>query len=264
MNCRDFDRIWNQSLDDHRRAAVDACSWTAHAEALREHAESCPPCRSRHRRFETLLRALDAWAARPETRPTPSPELVDRIIAAVARPESPEVDRRRRIRPAVAAVALASAAAVLFAVLGPRFRPEPPPSASVSTSSPASADLRDKMDLGILESTVGDATAASWQLALLASEPATRLGKEMIDASFEPDSAADDGSFRAGGLPAASDLPTIDPESFSPELIYQMGGLLADGVRPLSNSARHAFGFLRVPTIEKPERPVVRPAAKGA
>lgn len=259
MNCRDFDRIWNQSLDDHRRSAVDASSWFAHAEALREHAESCPTCRFRHGGFETLRQALDAWTARPEARPTPSPELADRIIAALARPESRVVDRRRRLRPRLAALALASAAALLLAVIGTRLRHEPP--RTVAVTAPAKA--RGNLKPGLLGSAVGDATAASWQLALLASQPAARLGKEMIDASFDSD--ADGGSFQTAGLPAASDLPTLDAESFSPDLINQMGGLLADGVRPLSTSARHAFGFLRAPTPEKTERPVVRPSTgKGA
>ena len=110
---------------------------------------------------------------------------------------------------------------------------------------------------------MGDATAASWQLALLASEPAARLGREMLDASFDSDS--DGGLHQNAGLPPTSAVPALGAESFSPVLLNQMGGLLGAGVRPLSTSARQAFGFLRAPSTEKLDRPAVRPTTdKGA
>jgi len=256
MNCRDFDQVWNQSLDFRRRdagdrQAVDA-SRAARENDLREHAEACPSCRVRHLQFEALRQALEAWTARPEPLPVPSAGLADRIIEAAARPEPL---RQGRFRPRYATFALAAAAAVLLAVIGPRLRPAPPRPALVS--APAAGRNTER---GLLGVAVDDATAASWQLARLASEPAARLGREMMDASFQPG----DGSVRLAGFPSSSDLPSLDPESFSPELLNQMGDLLAAGVRPLSTSARQAFGFLRAPTTEKPDRPVVRPTAKGA
>ncbi|MDR3620725.1 MAG: hypothetical protein P4L85_15340 [Paludisphaera borealis] len=261
MNCRDFDQVWNQLLDVRRRdagdrQAVDAAR-VARERSLREHADACPSCQVRHRQFETLRQALEAWTARPDASPTPSPGLTERIIKAAAQPELivPVAGRSWFVRPRFAAFALASAAAALLVTVGPRLRPEPPR----PSSAPVPADGR-RFGRGLLDGAVNDATAASWQLARLASEPAARLGKEMIDASFEPG----DGSFQKAGFPSSSDLPSLDPESFSPVLLNQMGDLLAAGVRPLSTSARQAFGFLLTPTSEKPERPVVRPTAKGA
>lgn len=248
MNCRDFDQVWNQSLDARRRDADRERS-------LRKHAEACPSCQVRHRQFETLRQAIEVWAVRPEASPTTSPDLTERIIEIAARPEliAPVSGRSWFVRPRLAGLALASAAAVLLAVFGPTLRSRPP------RTAPAPAADR-SMERGLLGGAVDDATAASWQLARLASEPAKRLGKEMIDASFQRGA----GSFQEAGLPSSSDFPSLDPESFSPDLLNQMGDLLAAGVRPLSTSARQAFGFLLAPTSEKLERPVVRPTAKGA
>ena len=261
MNCRDFDRIWNQSLDADRPGASPGPAWPSLERDLREHAESCPSCRVRHHRFETLRQALDAWTGRPQLRPAPSPGSADRIIAALVRPEPARGGRRRIVRPRVAAFALASAAAAGLAVVGPRLlEPKPTTDAPASSAAPASPSLK----RGLLGAAVGDATAASWELALLASEPAARLGKEMIDASFDADADADADLFPPADTPTATDVPVLDADSFSPDLINQMGGLLAEGVRPLSTSARRAFGFLRAPNTEKPQRPVRPSAGKGA
>jgi hypothetical protein len=262
MNCRDFDQVWNQSLDARRRdagdrQAVDAAR-IAREQSLREHADACPACQVRHRQFETLRQALEVWTSRPSVLPRPTPGLADRIIEVAARSEVvvPVSGRSWFVRPRFAAFALASAAAAaLLVAVGPRLRPDPPRPSSAPVPA---AGL--PVGRGLLGGAVEDATAASWQLARLASEPAARLGKEMIDASFQPGA----GSFQVAGLPSSSDLPSLDPDSFSPDLINQMSDLLAAGVRPLSTSARQAFGFLRAPTSEKPDRPVVRPTAKGA
>jgi hypothetical protein len=251
MNCRDFDQVWNQLLDARRRDA----DRIAREQSLREHADACPSCRVRHLQFETLRQALEAWSARPEARPSPSADLTDRIVAAATRPElriAPPAPRSVRHRLVAFALASAAAAAVLLATVGLRLRPEP-----AGPTPEVGRDIR----RGLLSGAVNDATAASWQLARLASEPAARLGKEMIEVSFQPG----DGSFRKAGFPSSSDLPTLDPDSFSPVLLNQMGDILAAGVRPLSSSARQAFGFLRAPTSEKADRPVARPtSSKGA
>jgi hypothetical protein len=93
---------------------------------------------------------------------------------------------------------------------------------------------------------------------LLATEPAARLGKEMIGASFRPESGSPEDEAPPGGL------PSFDAESFPPDLLGQVGDALAAGVRPLSTSARRAFGFLRAPSPDKLNRPPAPPAAKGA
>lgn len=263
MNCRDFDRVWNQLLDARRRE-VDA---DARERSLREHAESCASCRVRHRQLETLRQALEVWSSRAETPPTPAPVLARRILEAADHAEPATTARRPRLRPRYAAYALASAAAVGLVVLGPKLRPELPRAsgpapAAAAASTPARAPtpvVGRSMTPRLLGVAVDDATAASWQLALLASEPAARLGREMIDASFQ----ADAGPYESARFPTSSDLPSLDAGSLSPAF-NQMSDILAAGVRPLSTSARQAFGFLRVPRAEKAERPIVRPTAKGA
>jgi hypothetical protein len=251
MNCRDFDQNWNQLLDARGRDDGDR------EQRLREHADACPSCLVRHRRFEALLRAIEAWAARPDASPAPSPGLAERVVVVAARPEIVSVSsgRSRLVRLRLAGLALASlaAAAALLAALGPWPRPEP-----VRRDSAASTGEGRSLGRGLLGGAVSDATAASWQLALLASEPAARLGKEMIGASFRPGS----GSFE--NLSPPSGIPSLDADSFPPDLLNQMGDALAAGVRPLSTSARQAFGFLRAPTPDKLNRPAAPPAAKGA
>jgi hypothetical protein len=251
MNCRDFDQIWNQSLDARRRQ--DGEHERERDQELREHAAACPSCRVRHRQFEALRQALEVWTLRVESRPapTPSPELIERIIEAAARPEPTKIAfrPRRGLLPRLAIVALATAAAV-FAMIGPGLRPTPPQ----AVPAPAVAS-GPRLERGLLGVAVDDATAASWQLARLASEPARRLGREMIDASFQPVDLTSSTDL---------DLPALDAGSISPALLSQMSDVLAAGVRPLSTSARQAFGFLRAPRSEKSDRPIARPTEKGA
>jgi len=241
MNCRDFDQVWNRLLDDEpgsrRRDAASEPAFRRELERrLREHAEVCEDCRARDRGFETLREALRAWAVRPQTdSTTAAPDLAEWVLEAATRP-TPVKPRRRRAW--IAASALVAAAVAAFAIL--------PPGPSRSLNSPVEAPagaVDPTARRGLLGAAVDDATAASWHLARLATEPAARLGREMIDASFPPSEPR--------VLEIALLEPATDPEpgsdSFAPELFSRMGGYLSAGVEPVSTSAREAFGFLRPP-----------------
>jgi len=47
-------------------------------------------------------------------------------------------------------------------------------------------------------------------------------------------------------------------------MLQQVGDRLATGVRPLSTTARHAFGFLLGPAVARPEARTNPASAKGA
>ncbi|MDG3005080.1 hypothetical protein [Paludisphaera mucosa] len=248
MNCRDFDQIWNQLLDAESAARRDDPGIRLEREAsLREHAEACPSCRLRHRQFEALRVAMRAWTARPRPAAEVSPLVAERILRAAAEPEILTArPRRQGRRVGLAAWALASAAMLALFVL----KSDPPrdvrrPQVAAGAPAPRSLNV-----------AVADARAASWRLARTASEPAARLGLAMLDASLAGDDA-----------PAAEASPTsaLDPWASPPALLDQVGGYAAAGARPLSAAARQAFGFLRSPTFDKPERAPGPPASsKGA
>ncbi len=234
MNCRDFDQTWNRLLDAESGARRDdgpdaVAARLAREADLGEHAESCPPCRIRHRQFETLREALRVWSARPRPEPVAAPGDVERIILAAARADVPTAPRRRsRSRPLTWAGGLAAAAALAVVALRPagRVPPEPP-----VEPAPRSVSL---------DAAVAEARAASIRLALAASEPAARLGLAMLDASIAVADASDD----AAAVPGA-DAPD------GPGLAARVGGYAAAGARPLSDAARGAFGFLRPPSLGK-------------
>lgn len=245
MNCRDFDHIWNRLLDGEPRSrrrddahAHSAATRTELETRLREHAAACEECRERHRRFEALRRALSAWAALPQVSAAPTQMLTERVLRAVE-------PRRRRSRAAASALAAAAvgAAVVVIASFKPSFRPD------ATLKSPPTALNEPRKESGLLRAAVNNATAASWQLARLTTEPAARLGREMIDASFafpprEPPVLE---MALLEPFPAAS---TADADSYAPELFSRMGGYLTAGVEPVSTTAREAFGFLRPPTTQ--------------
>jgi hypothetical protein len=69
-------------------------------------------------------------------------------------------------------------------------------------------------------------------------------------------------STRAAPVPSLNPLRP-DPAAAS-ALLQQVGDDLASGVRPLSSSARRAFGFLLGPALDQPEARTKPPVAKGA
>ena len=115
---------------------------------------------------------------------------------------------------------------------------------------------------------LADATAATWDLARSASEPAARISRQVLDAATEPEH--DPGPAAALPAPIAATVSVPSLDSLAPDsaaaatMLQQVGDRLATGVRPLSDTARHAFGFLLGPALAKPEVPANPPAQKGA
>jgi hypothetical protein len=267
MNCRDFERIWNERIDASSSPSVDLGARAAAGSelALLEHAAGCSTCRRKMAGYQTLERSILAWGPPPP----PPADLADRILVAVrAQPPSGRQGAHtrhpgRRLIPIL--VAAASIMAIIAAGLMTRISidrsrdRDRQASASPGHSAIASSDRSDSPKLN---EALASATEASWDLARSASEPAARLSRQVLDA------ATDAGPERPQETSGAGAVPSLD--AFAPDsaaavaTIQQVGDRIANGVRPLSSSARHAFGFLLGPAPAKPENRANPPAARGA
>jgi len=294
MNCRDFERTCNDLIDaglpitsqaDAGGAGVGSPAAstagrepaiTDQARLLRDHAARCPACRDVAARYESLRLALRAWGPPPAA----PAGLAERILAA-AQAQAPPLprwrpgtDRTRRFWRAglpLAAVAAAVVAAVTVGLLIPKLTIDRPrmnqptlrarmsPSGSQAASANAvSADSR------ALNDGVAGATAATWDLARSASEPAARISRQVLDAATGPELSP---SLPAPGGDSVSvaSLGSLAPVSATAvAMLQQVGDHLATGVRPLSTTARQAFGFLLGPPLAKPEARTNPASAKGA
>jgi hypothetical protein len=252
-----------------------------------DHAAECPACGGLAARYQLLRRALQAW----DPPPAAPRYLADRILAATRIPQArPWVGGSgpgrwlRRIGLPLAAVA-AAAAAVLIVVTSRNATDQPRPHgpalvAGVRSGSPRPAvgTSAGSVDAPPLEQALAEATEATWDLARSASEPAARISRQVLDAAtqVEPQSAgpvgtssgdpgADPGS---PSRPVAVSVPSFGPLAPDPAaasaVLKQVGDSLASGFRPLSTTARHAFGFLLGPAVDKPGARTDAPAAKGA
>jgi hypothetical protein len=267
MNCQDFERIWNELIDatrplpgdEYARAAVE------NEIALIEHASHCPTCRRSSAGYQVLHRAILAWGRAPE----PPVGMADRILAAAQSSLDGSHPTARKPRLAVPNRWLIAAAAsilvlITFGVIS-RMNIDPARDGGrLAKVAPIRAQGagRDRSESPKLNEALASATEATWDLARSASEPAARLSRQFLDAATEPDTE------RAPGNTAAVSVPSLD--SFAPdsaaaaETIQQVGDRLASGVRPLSSTARHAFGFLLGPAPPKPDVRANPPAARGA
>jgi hypothetical protein len=288
MTCREFERRWNELFDAEvasvgRTAANAAQPGAAMAErerALLDHAAECAACRLVASRYQALRRALRHW----EPPPAAPAGLADRILTEI---ESRRTSgwpvyaavKRERLWPIFAALASTAAAAAISAFIlnqvnvrmrsnGPAFGLHPTP---VETRHRDSTDSETRsVDARALDSALADATSATWDLARSASEPAARLSRHVLDVATGPE--RDPARPAAGAEPiaiaATVSVPSLDAlaadTAAAGAMLQQVGDRLATGVRPLSDSARHAFGFLLGPALAKPEVPVNPPAQKGA
>src|SRR5688500_11272605 len=82
MNCRDFDRTWNDRLDDGGEPPE------AEGRALEAHAAECPPCRDLAVRYRTLRHALLAWGPPPAVPEGFADRFLARLDVAEVRPAS--------------------------------------------------------------------------------------------------------------------------------------------------------------------------------
>jgi hypothetical protein len=138
-------------------------------------------------------------------------------------------------------------------------------SALLQTSRPA--------DSRVLSAALADATAATWDLARTTSEPASRLGRRMLESAAQLERPVRAGtsdtdltlSLYSGLDSLAALLAGVPEPSQGSALIQQMGNGLSASFRPLSSSARQAFGFLRIPSLEKIDNGRIhQPVSKGA
>jgi hypothetical protein len=286
MTCRDFERMWNELLDSE--TVTDCAAGSAGAavrdmaeceRVLREHAAGCAACSQVNARYQVLRRAIRAWG--PPI--APSTGLADRILAEIQAPtttawaESRSVGRKR-LWPIAAALAATAAAAILVAIALPalnrsldrRLQDGHP---IVLHNTPVAPD-RDTAtiagDSRALNMALAEATAATWDLARSASEPAARISREVLDAATGPDQpgAVDAAVTGSDSVAATVSVPSLDSLVPGPAaagaMLQQVGDRLSHGVRPLSDTARHAFGFLIGTTLTKPEASINPPAQKGA
>lgn len=217
MNCQDFERLWNERLDARGRpdAALD--------QALEAHATACPECRALSNRFLLLSQAITNL-------PTlaPSAGFVDGCLAgANQKPMRPRTAWRLPLRRS--AVILATAASLVVAALAV-FRSSGPAQAPGVAQGPRPAPE-------YLTDALADATSATWSLALEASAPAARIGRDVLDTAVESPSA------ETSLVPPAA-------ASTASEVLHSVGQRVNEGVRPLSGSAKHAFGFLLGPALD--------------
>lgn len=276
MTCHDFDRIWNEILDSEtaggRAGHTDAAGREC---ALLEHAARCPACGPMSARYEVLRRAIRMWGPPPR----PSAGLAERILTEVktttgaARPVDHVVEHTR-IWPIVAAMA---AAAVLVMIPLPllnramdRTRVNGPQIALHNTPAANRGRSNDGDNAYALNVALAEATAATWDLARSASEPAARISREALDAATSHGQSTAGPAASTGTGPATPTVSVPSLDSLVPDtaaagaMLQQVGDRLTEGVRPLSDTARHAFGFLLGATPIKPDAHVNPPAQKGA
>jgi hypothetical protein len=220
MNCRDFESLIQSQMDE--RAAVSADverAWESHGSA-------CAPCRATASRYQ-VLRQVIAATAPPPAAPA---DFADRFMEKWDRAPMPDaIHPRIRAWTSWPILVPCAAAAVLFLVAwsgvrGGRREPKANPGRPVATEV-ASAHDPDELSRALAE-----ATAATWDLARATSAPAARVGMEIIDAD----------TFSPATLSLA--LPG-DPGDTS-DVLQGVGDRVNDGIRPLSGTALHAFGFL--------------------
>jgi hypothetical protein len=257
---------------------------------LLAHAADCPTCRPIAARYQVLRQAIRAWRQPP----VPPADLVERILSAPDDLSPATWGAARRARrigrdhpPHVRLLSGLAAAMVGCMVLGfayERFirparqdRLAAMPGVSgrdghrISGPREATPESRD------LNRALFEATSATWDLARSASEPAARISRDVLDATAQTESQPR-GSPSAAAAAAATtnedlaglsvSMPSLDPltpdATAASTVLQQVGDHLSAGVRPLSSTARQAFGFLLGPPGDRTEPRTTGPAASGA
>jgi hypothetical protein len=289
MTCRDSERGWNELIDMERAIARGDAAGIGQVDpavadlerALLDHAEDCAACRGVGLRYQVLRQAIQA-RRKPQL---PSAGLADRILAEIERP-SPSAwavyveATSESIPHALPALAAMAAIFIGIALYLPtvnramrRQQLDRPSIVLHPTPTPKSDGAHHEtvaVNVPNLNTAVADATAATWDLARSASEPAARISRQVLSAATEadrepslpnPDAGLETVSTGASVL----SLAALAPDTAAAEaMLQQVGDHLATGVRPLSDTARHAFRFLLGPASAKPDVPANPPAPKGA
>jgi hypothetical protein len=289
MTCRDSERGWNELIDMERAFARGDAAGIGQVDpamadlerALLDHAEDCAACCLVASRYQVLRQAIQVGS-----KPQPPPAgLADRILAQIERPSPSawavyEEATSERIPYALPVLAAIAAIFIAIALYLPtvnravrRQQLDRPSIVLHPTPAPKSDGAQDETVpawASNLNTAVADATAATWDLARSASEPAARISRQVLSAATladrepslpNPDAGLETVSTGASVL----SLAALAPDTAAAEaMLQQVGDHLATGVRPLSDTARHAFRFLLGPASAKPDVPANPPAPKGA
>jgi hypothetical protein len=224
MNCREFETSWNDLLDA-RSADVSELE-----QAIEAHASACGRCRAVSSRYQMLRQAISAWSPPPAA----SAESLERLYELTVPSTSLVIHHRRsrlaRLVPLAAAAALLALAWVGWSARQPGPLGENPAPVS-NTAFPAA--IGPLMKGRSLDVALAEATEATIDLAREASAPAARIGREILDLDNSKGSAL----IEEPAVIAAD-------ESSASDVIHKVGQRVNAGVKPISGSAHHAFGFL--------------------
>lgn len=224
MTCHEFNERWNDRLDLRASAGPET------DEALSAHAASCPSCRDRAAGYETLRRAFGSWGATPPSSLALTDRILDARAAEIAAPRA--TIRLAAFGWAAAAALLLAAGLGLYRLAGPPATPNAP---TLAQPTPT------------LSGSLASATAATLDLARETSAPAARIGRLVL---------ASAGTLETDAADAAT---SSDPAASSSFTVF---GSVGSGLRPLSGSARSAFGFLLGPAASAPgHAPTTHPDA---
>ncbi len=219
MNCREFENRWNEVLDARSDGSPDL------DRRLADHVADCERCQAVAARYRLLRQAVLAWGSPP----VPSLAARERLQTL-----SPAPIRRRPARRWSRLAVPMTCAATLAALISVGLtwwtaRPEGNAPGSDLAINPTISPRP-------IEATIGAATSATIDLALEASAPAARIGRDVLS------------------LDDFHDPTPVAPRS-EPDLTSAVAGVSAtemfqtvgDRVKPISGSARHAFSFLLGP-----------------
>jgi predicted anti-sigma-YlaC factor YlaD len=199
------------------------------------HVSVCESCRETYSRFALLEASVGAWKQRPSS--LLDPDLTERIVQSALddRPTLTFTARHRRALLATAAL-LAVSLGLGIGISWTAKRPETPEIASQVGPPP-------------LPEALAEATTATLDLARKTSAPAGRAGSRMI---------------ARAKLPSAPQLSLNVPIRPASEMISVLGEDLNRGVKPLSGTARNAFGFLLAPWSREVQNAAPRGGGQGA
>lgn len=228
--CHAFEKWCQQRFDDRLPLApLDDSPGVA------AHVASCAHCQAIVSRYGRLDTVIDRWSGSIAS----PPGLADRIVNAALN------DRRPFSFVALHGRALLAAAALLLIALGLGVRHSlnarragEIPVATATTAPPPP-----------LQDAFAAATTATLDLARRTSEPATRVGSRVI---------------ARAKFPASPELSLSVPIRPASDMISALGDDVNRGVKPLSGSARSAFGFLLAPWPRDDKGGAAERAGQGA
>ena len=276
MNCQECDQTWNLILDAEssaRRPFLAEIEPSPQTLAEREqaahiHARTCPRCQQACSRYETLRQALRAWLSQARPEIGPAEALLKRVMAEQQTRPGRHTRHWRTVFSLTAAACLLVLARIpwkqVISDFGDREGVRKPVNGSVLRPA------RNQNVSRVLSEALADATDATWDLARTTSEPAARLGRQVLESAARVDRTAASTVNSHGpsspGLESLADvLPTVSQSSPATDLLQQVEDGFSASVQPLSSTARQAFGFLRHPALDKARNSSIhQPASKGA